>query len=97
VDVLDRGDEFIVTVDLPGARTQDIDLRVERDRLQIEVTAREEPGGEAIRRERRQTPLRRTIQLPAWVDERHTSATYRDGVLRVRLRKRDGPRSIEVE
>lgn len=98
VDVADRGDEFVVAADLPGLRTQDFDVSVWRDRLRIVAEFDGEEGeGTFLRRERGQGEASRVVRLPAPIDENRVSASYNDGVLRVTLRKRDRPTSIEIE
>jgi len=102
VDVEERGDEFRVSAELPGLRTQDIDVRVRKNRLQIDANygeADEDGGGTYLRRERgREGGLRRrTITFPAPIDESAVSASYVGGVLRVHLAKRRTGRRVPVE
>ncbi|WP_435346674.1 Hsp20/alpha crystallin family protein [Haloarchaeobius sp. HRN-SO-5] len=99
VNVSDRGDEFLVSADLPGLEKQDIDVTVERDRLQIvaDFGTDEAEGGTYHRKERERGRARRVVHLPDPVDEKHVSASYTDGILWVTLRKRERPKRIEVE
>ena len=99
VDVADRGDEYVLTADLPGIRKQDLDLRVRKNRVQIVVDPGGDPdsGGVFARRARERGPISRVIGLPERVDERRTDAEYLDGQLRITLQKRRRRRSIEVE
>lgn len=103
VDVLDRGTEFVVVAELPGLTTQDLDLRVRTNRLQIvadydgDAAGSEEADGRYLRRERERGEVSRFVRLPEAVDERHTSASYVDGVLRVHLRKRRRGRRVQIE
>ncbi len=96
VDVADRGDEFVVTADLPGYRKEDIDLTLQGDRLGIraereqesEQTDEGEGEGRYIRKERSHRSVNRTVTIPEEVDEESVSADYRNGVLTVTLPKR---------
>lgn len=98
VDVEDRGDEFRVVADLPGLRRQDLDVRVRGSRLQIVADfGAATPDGRPLRREREHREVSRVVRLPERVDERHVTASYVAGVLRVHLRKRRRPRRIPVE
>ena len=103
VDVADRGDELVVTADLPGFTTEEIDLTLRGDELRIDAERereREESGGEAgdagadetryIRKERRHQSVSRAVTLPEEVDEENVSAEYRNGVLTVTLPKARG-------
>ncbi|WP_227352922.1 Hsp20/alpha crystallin family protein [Haladaptatus salinisoli] len=93
LDMADRGDEFVVTADLPGFRKEDIDLTLRDDRLRIAAQHEEETeegDEEYIRKERSRRSMNRTVTLPDRVDESNVSAEYRNGVLTVTLPKADG-------
>lgn len=97
VDVEDRGQDFLVTADLPGLRKQKIDVRVRKDKLEIEANFGE-AGQETDRRtERARGTASRVIRLPVRVDEKRVSAAYDNGVLWVTLPKRRPPKRVEVE
>lgn len=91
VDVLDAGDAFEVTADLPGYETADIDVQLlDGRRLRIAAdrdTEHEQRDGDFVTRERRRQSVSRTVSLPAAVDESEPEAAYTNGVLTVRLPK----------
>ncbi|AAV47683.1 small heat shock protein [Haloarcula marismortui ATCC 43049] len=91
VDVLDKGDAFLVHADLPGYDSEDIDVQLVEDRkLTISATSsqeRESTDGQYVQRERRQQSLSRSVRLPEAVDDGETTASYDSGVLTVRLAK----------
>jgi len=102
VDVVDRGDEFVVTADVPGFGKDDIDVTLADQTLRIAAEREEESAEEAadyVRRERRQASTSRSVRLPATVEEEGISATYKHGVLTITLPKREGGggQRIEVE
>jgi len=90
IDLEDQAEELVLTADLPGFETEDIDVRVQERTLHVEAehdeTAEEEEG-EYIRRERRRTAVSRSIPLPTVVDTDGITATYNNGVLTVRMPK----------
>ncbi|RBI63028.1 Hsp20/alpha crystallin family protein [halophilic archaeon] len=93
LDVADRGEEFVVTVDLPGFEKEDIDVRLRDDRLSIDAEREEEMeegDGEYLRRERSQRSVSRSVSLPEPVDGENVTAEYNNGVLSVTLPKMDG-------
>lgn len=95
IDVVDRGDEYLVSADLPGYRKRQLDLTVRGDRLRIAATDEEaEPGTD---RRRRRGSVRRVVRLPETIDEKRVSASYDDGILRVTLRKRPRSRRVDIE
>lgn len=104
IDVVDEGDAFAVTADLPGFEKEDIDVRLDGNRLTVaaERDSEEEATDENyVRRERRRQSVNRSVMLPDDVVESEVSASYRNGVLTVRLPKETedegGGTEIEVE
>lgn len=95
VDVEDRGDEFRVSADLPGLRTQDLDVSVRKNRVRIAADFGD-PEGNYRRRERERGEVSRVVRLPVWVDEKHVDASYDDGVLRITLPKRSRPERVAI-
>ncbi|WP_457751718.1 Hsp20/alpha crystallin family protein [Thermococcus sp.] len=99
VDIFDRGDKFVVTVELPGVRKEDIKLRVTEDTLYIEAQVRREKELEeegAIRIERYYSGYRRVIKLPEEVIPEKARAKYNNGVLEIELPKKS-PKKPEGE
>lgn len=93
VDVADTGEEYVVTADLPGYETEDVDLRLVEGALLLEASRDAEATheeGDYIRRERTQQTVNRRIRLPEPVDEEGVDATYNNGVLTVTLPKLSG-------
>jgi HSP20 family protein len=99
VDVAERGDEFVVTADLPGVRKQDIDVQVRKNRVQILAEPEDDPenAGAFGARAREEGRVSRTIRLPEEVNEKRTTAEYLNGRLRVTLPKRERRQSVDVE
>lgn len=78
VDVRERGDEVLVMLDMPGFESEEIDLVFEDGVLRVDATHAVEREG--FERERH---ISERIRLPEDVDG--TTATYKNGVLEVRL------------
>lgn len=103
VDVVDTGEEYVVTADLPGYDTTEVDLTFAEGTLRLEAERTEEVTAESeryLRRERTRRSVNRRIRLPDPVDEESISAGYENGVLTVRLSKLSGPgssREIDIE
>ncbi|MFC7077547.1 Hsp20/alpha crystallin family protein [Haloarcula halophila] len=91
---VERTDEAIVVfADVPGFEPDEIGVRLHDDRLHI--TADHEAGDGHTARHR---SLRETVSLGAAVDPENTSATYRNGVLEVRLLlERDSHEGTKIE
>ena len=102
LDLVDRGDEFVVSVDLPGFERDDVDVRIAGTALRIEAEREEtldEDADRYLRHERRRDSTERSLRLPEAVDETAATAAMHNGVLTVTLPKtepREG-REIDVE
>ncbi|OAQ52921.1 heat-shock protein Hsp20 [Natrinema mahii] len=101
VDVADTGEEFVVTADLPGYETDDIELTLADGTLRLEAARTDEgedAGSRYIRRERTETTASRRIRLPEPVDEEGVAAGFENGVLTVHLPKvSDGEDSKRID
>ncbi len=86
VDVMEEKEEIVVVADIPGVEKGDIKLNAIEDTLTIDVDA-----------ERRK--YRKEIRLPASIDPESAKASYKNGVLEVRLRRtgKTQGRGIKIE
>ena len=91
VDVREHDDEVVVVADLPGVEKDDVSLQLMDPRtLQISCERRgelEEKAEGYYMRERGFGSLDRLIRLPVDVTESGGSASFKNGVLEVRLKK----------
>jgi HSP20 family protein len=83
------GEQLVVRADLPGVDPDhDIEITVQDGTLRIQGQRRQETKTEErnVRRsEVRYGSFTRTLPLPAGASEKDITATYKDGVLEVRL------------
>ena len=102
LDVQEKEDELCVAVELPGVRSEDVDVRLERDVLTIsgEKKAEQDPQQANYHvMERSYGRFSRSLQLPFTPDPEQVSADYEHGVLKVRLKRapqQQGSRRIQV-
>src|ERR1700754_987156 len=100
MEALRCGDEFIVSIDVPGTQAKDIDLTVERN--VVEITTRRRPirqeGDEVIVDERPQGEFRRQLFLGDNHDPDKLTAKYDHGVLTLTIPVSEAskPRKIEI-
>jgi len=104
VDLFDCGDEYQITIDLPGVDKGQLDLTVAADKLVIKGRREEGfevPGNaEVICLERGHGRFERVIILPDPVDADQVKATFKNGVLKVRALKKivpAGKKNIVIE
>ena len=99
VDIYEREDSLVLLVDLPGLERDDIDLQVEANALTIHgERSRTAPVG-GIRLERPAGRFRRSFRIGIPIDPAGVRASYRAGVLEVRLPKAapTGPARVTIE
>jgi uncharacterized protein (DUF2267 family)/HSP20 family molecular chaperone IbpA len=99
-DVEETDDAFLVEVELPGVKKDDIDISLAGGRLVITGERKERERTGILRRQTRTVGrFRYEIMLPGDVDESGVSASLDEGVLTVRVPKAsdDRPRRIEVK
>jgi HSP20 family protein len=100
MDVIRRGEELVVRVDLPGVPSDKIDLTVENHILTISAERRASygEGDNVLTQERFDGVISRRLRVPEWVDTDAVSADYTDGVLTVTLplAEKAKPRRIEI-
>jgi HSP20 family protein len=88
-DVYEDEREYLLALDLPGINRDGLDVSLDDGRLVIRGDRRAQEGLNARRAERPQGRFVRTFSLPDAVDRAAISADYKDGVLLLRLPKRD--------
>jgi len=106
LDVIDKENEVKLVADLPGLTENDIDVQVTDSTLTISGEKKEEiedgdGEGERWVSERRFGSFTRRISLPEGIDQDNIDASFKNGVLTVRLPKRPEAqhpaRKIEVK
>ena len=91
VDVREHDDEVIVVADLPGVGKDDVSLQLLSPRA-LEITCErkgesEEKSEGYYMRERMYGSMRRIVAMPADVTEIDSNASFKNGVLEIRLKK----------
>jgi HSP20 family protein len=101
LDVWETDNDIVYAFDLPGISEDKIAIEVKDDTLTVsaEREKTEETSEDRYYRfERRYGSFSRAVGLPQGVDEDQISASYRDGVLQIRVPKpaQQKPRKIEL-
>ncbi|NLF07779.1 MAG: Hsp20/alpha crystallin family protein [Pirellulaceae bacterium] len=100
VNVWQRDDALYVEMEVPGVKSEEVDVAVAGGELTIKID-RSEPNEEGVTYHRRERPVgsfRRSLRLPFEVDAEKVEAEIRNGVLTVMLPKSETakPRKISV-
>ena len=102
VDIFEtENHEVVIKAEVPDVRREDLKVNFENSVLTIagERRAPDTAAGDQVRRaERRHGSFSRSFTLPNWVDASNIAASYKDGVLTVRLPRREEakPKAIAV-
>ena len=104
LDVVERGDAYIVTAELPGVTPERVEVSFEQNVLTLSGTKL--PSIDAVNAgelrvlaaERVHGTFERSVRLPEFVDADRIAATFEHGVLTVSIPKAEAakPRKIEI-
>jgi HSP20 family protein len=102
VDIYETENELVLKADLPEIEPKDVDVRVENQTLTIsgERKFEAEKTGKGFHRiERNYGNFTRSFSVPNTFDTGNVGASYKNGVLTVKLPKREAakPRQIKIE
>lgn len=91
INLVDQGDSFLVTVDLPGAEDSRIDVHIQGQTLTISGTLQAETSqtdkGKILRQERQSGSFKRILTLPVPVQADKMTTTNKKGVLSIIIPK----------
>ena len=102
VDIVETPESIELRADMPGLKSTDLDIKVEKGVLTIRGERKDEhesKGATYHTYERRYGTFARSFQLPKLVDAENVKARYVDGVLTVTLPKKAEakPKAIQVQ
>jgi HSP20 family protein len=100
LDIYREKDELVVKAELPGIKKKDLDISLEDDSLTIKAERKEEKVDEDnthYSRERRFGRYSRSVTLPFHIDAEKTLATFKNGLLEIRLPKAEDAKSKHIE
>jgi HSP20 family protein len=99
VDISERKDAYLATVELPGVKPGDVEITFEDGLLTIQGerhSASYADGDKAHRVERRYGAFRRSITLPSHVEADKIEASAQDGVLQVLVPKAEEAQAKQI-
>ncbi len=102
VNVLESEKELILSLAIPGVSKEEVKVVVQDDVLTISGERKfnkEEKTEKFVRREFHEGSFSRSFTLPNTVDAANVKADYKNGILEVRIPKREEakPREVEVK
>ncbi|MEE9285319.1 MAG: Hsp20/alpha crystallin family protein [Dehalococcoidia bacterium] len=102
LDAYETPDEVVIQADLPGVAPDQVEITVENGRLSIRAERQRQDEHQRARwlvRELGHGEYVRSVVLPDTVDDDKAHASFQDGVLTVRIPKREAakPKQIKVK
>jgi HSP20 family protein len=100
MDIVDRNNDVLVRVDLPGVKKEDVDVSLTDNTVTVKGSTSEEKKeekGDYYRCETMQGSFSRTMSLPSEVDGSKAKSTFKDGVLEVVAPKLEKARRHSVK
>jgi HSP20 family protein len=102
VDIHETDDALIFTVDLPGVPKDAVNIEIHQNTLMLRGERKPAADVQAdryYRSERAYGAFQRSFVLPTLVDQEHVQATYKDGILELRLPKSEAakPKRIAIQ
>jgi len=90
-DLVDKGDAYEITVDMPGIDKENIEINLTEDEIEIKGERKKEEkeeGKNYVRRERSYRSFYRVMSLPEEILPDQSEAKMENGILKVTLKKK---------
>ncbi|MBT6227369.1 MAG: Hsp20/alpha crystallin family protein [Candidatus Scalindua sp.] len=102
VDIVENDKEFVIKAEIPEVKKEDVKVTVDNGVLTIRgerKQEKEEKGKKFHRVERHYGSFTRSFSLPENIDETKTKASFKDGMLDLKIQKTKEakPKAIEVK
>lgn len=100
LDVVQDGDNLVVTASIPGTSKDEIEVSVDDNVLTIKAeteSSSEKDTDGYLLRERRTGSYYRALRLPETVDYESTTSTFKQGVLTITLPKLESKKARKLE
>ncbi|NJM52469.1 MAG: Hsp20/alpha crystallin family protein [Blastocatellia bacterium] len=102
VDIFENQDQIVLEAELPGMKSEDVNISIENNVLTLHGERKfekKDEGDNFHRVERSYGSFSRSFTLPPTVSSENANAEFENGVLRLTLAKREEskPRRIEIK
>jgi len=90
INVEEREEEYLITAELPGINREDIDITLEKNKLNLKINGseqKEEKTTKYLYKERKSYSGNRTISLPTNITEDKINANLSEGILNITVQK----------
>ncbi|MCS7250584.1 MAG: Hsp20/alpha crystallin family protein [candidate division WOR-3 bacterium] len=100
IDMYEKGNDIIVEAEIPGLEKEDLSVTVSENSLTIKGEIKKEKEvkeKDYYLCERSYGSFSRTIELPTEVDSEKAKASYKNGILKITLPKKQPEKKLETE
>lgn len=100
LDIYEEEDSLVLKADLPGLKENEVDISIQGDTLLLRGERKQQSEVKEkgfYRCERVCGSFQRAVTLPYPVDDAKATATYKDGVLEVRLPKAEAAKQKRIK
>ncbi len=100
VDTYEEGDSIVIKAELPGVKKEDVSIDVKENVLTLKGERKHEKNineDNYYRRECSYGKFQRAFTLPDAVDPAKIEASYKDGVLKVKVPKTEESKAKKIE
>jgi len=97
VDVGETDEVIFMVAEFPGVKKEDLKVIQEKDVISIQGNKKKEKDGKYLLEERNQGYFQRSFILPREVDNEKIKAEYKDGILRIRMPKKEKAKTRKIE
>jgi HSP20 family protein len=100
IDIAENEDDFVIKVEVPGCKADEIDISVHGNTLTISGEKKQEEqkeGKGCYHIERSYGSFRRDLNLATDVDPEKIEATCKDGVITIKVPKTEKAKSVKVK
>lgn len=101
INLTEDANKFVIRAELPGVKTEDLQMQATSKNLSISGERKIEAEGEGVRyhrREREAGKFSRIVAMPTEIDPDRIEAGMKDGILTIRIPKAEAvkPRQITI-
>ncbi len=95
-EMYEKDNELVIVMELPGVDKKDIDLKVTEDQVVVKAEHKvEEKEKESYRK--LYSNFYKLIRLPVKVNPDKVKATYKNGILEIRMEKLEGEKGKKID
>ncbi|RLG19162.1 Hsp20/alpha crystallin family protein [Nanoarchaeota archaeon] len=91
-DLRETEDSYILSMEIPGVKKDEISIHATEDEIEVKAESKklvEEEKEGIIRKERSYRGFYRKFKLPSKIDPENIEAKYEDGVLEIKMPKKE--------